>query len=220
MKEIISCVLIAFSMLGCVAHTPTDSHRAEFLIEQLASDFPPAHEDLYHGPELAISIFGDQEDEQPDPSRVANYERIWNAKDQLKSLGLNAFPALVNAIDDERYSYSGVYAAWRNHSVGDACFFIIQSQVEYYGYGYKSRQAPSTGSTAPSFTKPSYLYAMRNHGLEAWWEERKYLSLQELQIEALEWTIEQEVSAGFTNPEQKKIILEPLENRLAELRVP
>ena len=49
-------------------------------------------------------------------------------------------------------------------------------------------------------------------------EERKEKSLGEIQIEALQWLIEQEKQIGFQNEEDKEHFLYPLERQLETIR--
>jgi hypothetical protein len=55
-------------------------------------------------------------------------------------------------------------------------------------------------------------------GFAKWWEARKNRTLRELQVEAYEWTIGEEEKLGFKDAQQRKEILTPLMERLAELR--
>ncbi|MDB5292772.1 MAG: hypothetical protein JWL69_4013 [Phycisphaerales bacterium] len=130
-------------------------------------------------------------------------------------MGIAAFPDLIAASEDKRYSFSMTTAAWGNHSVGDACFMIIESQVESYPYGYKSRE----GTNGRQAIQPEYLeYARSGEGLKSWWERHKARSLPELQEEVLRWRIDQEKSIGFVDQAQRREILEPLESRLEQIR--
>jgi hypothetical protein len=186
--------------------TPTADREARALIEQLPSRFPPLFEDntwgLYETP--------------PDKARDIDFDRVQATYGRLRSMGITAFPALVAAIDDKRYSFSRVYAAWRNLTVGDACFDILESQVDYDGFGYKSRH----GAGGRDSVKPQYLWNIRTDGkLKEWWAQGKSRSLAELQIESLRWTIAREQAIGFVSEEQRTQVLGPLLGRLKELGV-
>lgn len=214
----LACVVF-FVVLGCSSlprspsgTTSLDSSQPKVreLIEALVSKYPPLFPDG-HWPGGGGGIFGDDkltpEDEEGD--------RVLRVREQLRDIGMPAFDALISARVDERYSYSWVYAAWRNHSVGDACFMIVESQVVFHGFGYKSREA-ADGRHA---VKPSYLRHLRaQKRLGQWWADRRGRTLRELQVESLEWTIAQERFLGFTDDEQRDRILKPLEERLAELQ--
>ncbi len=91
---------------------------------------------------------------------------------------------------------------------------IIQHHVDYWGHGYKSRDTLGEGH----IVKPRFIFSLYTSGkLSAWWYERQDLPLRDLQIEALLWTIEQEEDAGFVDDNQRRLILTPLKDRLAEL---
>lgn len=192
------------------ALAPGDARTAEInsLIHQLASTLPPTVKDgdWGNGP-----FFRDLE-----TLEGRDAERVHRAKERLKEFGVVAFPQLIAARDDPRFSYSASYAAWVNHSVGEACYFIIESQVDFYGYGYKARK----GSDGQPHSKLRFMWTNYHEKkqLETWLAERKGKSLAELQIEALEWTIAQEQTAGFSDKEQEDSILDPLMKRLRELK--
>lgn len=179
------------------------------LVEELASKFTPEHEQGYWGSGMSLI------DTDADPARKEDAARVRAARERLEQLGTAAFPALIEAQDDERYSYSQVVAAWNNWSVGAACYLILKRQIETYRYGYKSRSLPDGGS----LKKPSYLAQVAGTvGLDAWWEQRKDRNLRELQTEAVQWTIEREKAAGFVDVQQQQEILVPLQARLRELQ--
>lgn len=215
-------VLMAIALIawiGC-AHGPPSSkrtsiHRVELgeLIEQLASNYLPAYEDGEREMlNLNRSIFAE---DSPINAAEQDAVRVSQAYGKLWRIGFTAFDQLVAASNDPRHSFSEIYAAWRNHSVGDACFMIIESQVDFYGEGYKSRD----GVDGRHSVKPQYLWYVReNQGLEVWWTKRRGRSLADLQIESLVWTIERENEMGFTDDTQRDRILSPLQRRLALLR--
>lgn len=207
-------MLVACSQSTTVGPHSVGQSEASRLIEELASNYKPLHPNGYHG-EAMYGVFG-ADDEKPDARRIEDAKRVRAAYESLQAMGMAAFPALISACNDERYSFSGVYAAWRNHTVGDACRMIIEGQVDFYGYGYKSRDCPTGGH----LVKPSYFWNKDGAGdLRKWWTERQGRSLHELQIETLQWTIQKEENAGFIDEQQKAIILTPLLTRLEELSV-
>ena len=192
------------------------------LIHQLVSDFPPVHETGYWPPSEPGStgvpgMLKPQRNDMPETPEQINAKRVNAAYERLRSLGLPAFPELVANSGDPRFAFARVYAAWHNHSVGDVCFMIMEEQVDFYGTGYKSRN----DSKGHWKVKPQYLYAMRDSiGLQAWWEGHKTLSLREMQIESLRWTIREETEFGFVNDDERHRILDPLQKRLTELESP
>ena len=210
-----ACV-VCFVAAGCssppgapsetVLLSPSDSNVSE-MIEALVSKYPPRVLDGEWGD--VGSIFG--RGDRPMTPEDEDALRVLRVREKLRGLGLPAFGALITSVDDERYSYSAVFSASRNLSVGDACFMIVESQVDFYGTGYKARDGADG--------KPSYLRHLRERKrLGQWWVDRRGRPLRELQVESLEWTIAQERLLGFVDDEQRVRILKPLEERLAELK--
>lgn len=214
-----ACV-VCFVAAGCssppgapsetVLLSPSDSNVSE-MIEALVSKYPPRVLDGEWGD--VGSIFG--RGDRPMTPEDEDALRVLRVREKLRGLGLPAFGALITSVDDERYSYSAVFSASRNLSVGDACFMIVESQVDFYGTGYKARD----GADGRRAVKPSYLRHLRERKrLGQWWVDRRGRPLRELQVESLEWTIAQERLLGFVDDEQRVRILKPLEERLAELK--
>jgi hypothetical protein len=155
--------------------------------------------------------------EYPDGYDAKAQERVRAAEQELKRRGVGAFPCLIEHLDDAHYSYSEYYGQWRNNSVGEICYYIIEDQVEPDGCDYTKREAAG-GKTVE---KPWYIYTTHLNGhLRNWWKERSGRTLRELQIEALQWEIEQERKLGFKDKPQEETILGPMLKRLAELTSP
>jgi hypothetical protein len=220
MIRLMVALLAAYLLVGCgsgskpaasAPYTRPAPHDPAIaaLIDQLGSKFPP----------YVFSHPGDPDPEWPSDremeARKPDEERVWEVRGRLKSLGLAAFSDLVANCDDPRFSYIMAVQAYHNYSVGEACFFIIQEQVSPDEDFYLSRHRPGGGT----FVQPFYMNTIRqNPGLRAWWEGHKNLTLRDLQVEALEWTIQQEKVTGFTDDVERRRVLDPLERRLANLR--
>jgi hypothetical protein len=192
---------------ACTHSTPAADQTAaiDAYVDALASRLPPEHEEGYQG----MDIF-----DAPSPERASEKVRIANAAEKLLALGIVAFPTLIARSDDPRYSTSEVIAVWNNFSVGDMCFRIIASQVDFYGVGYKARD----GANGKTGSKPEYLWHIKTTiGLRNWWNQHRTLTLCELQTESLRWTIAEEEALGFTDESQREQILDPLQSRLREL---
>lgn len=205
-------------LASCAAQAPAplanDQTESARLIQDLVSKFPPAHEDEYRGKFRRPLKDSPQEKDLPQERDAL---RVRKAYERLRSMGIAAFDDLVAASDDERYSFSAAYAAWENHSVGAACFMIIKSQVDTWGYGYKLRD----GANGKRAVKPQYLWHVREtEGLTRWWKQRRGAELRELQIESLRWTIAREEAIGFTSEAQRQLVVGPLEKRLNEIGGP
>jgi hypothetical protein len=210
----LSVLVVAAVVISCAPARPpriqSADPEARALIEQLASRYPPLYENGY--------LFGAaRADGGPDEARDADYDRVQAAYNRLKSMGILAFPQLVAASDDPRYSFSRVVAANYNLSIGNACFEIVASQVLPGGYGYKSRK----GAGGRDASNPQYDW---NRGvgenLKKWWVMRKGRSLAEVQISVARWTIAREQAIGFIDETQRNQVLRPLLARLRELGAP
>src|SRR5258706_10749360 len=153
------------------------------LIEELASRFTPKHRsgenDLSMWSDPAVgggAIF----QPNPDTPEWRDFARVQAAYHRLKAKGIAAFPDLVESSDDQRYSFSLIVAAWSNHSVGDACFMIMEEEVDFRPYVYKGR----TGSEGRHSGQPRYLAHVRDgEGLRRWWGHLKMHGLGESQME-------------------------------------
>jgi hypothetical protein len=94
----------------------------------------------------------------PTPTTAIADERaqIRAAFEQIHTLGLAAFPDLAANSEDPRYSFTRIYAAVHNHTVGEACRMVMEDQIEYWGVFYKSRE----GTGGRSASMPRYLRSM------------------------------------------------------------
>lgn len=149
-------------------------------------------------------------------------KKVFVAMDQLRLMGQDAFEALIAHGDDKEYSYTGLYAAYVDQSVGEVCLGIIEAQVITGGRGYKAREgADGKYHVSPSFLYFSKYYAApesRRSGFSKWYDDHKNKTLREMQAEALEWRIEQEKAIGFPDEKEREYFLHPLERHLAELK--
>ncbi len=124
------------------------------------------------------------------------------ATQKLKDLGPAIFPALVKHLDDDRYSYSEVSAAWENCSVGRSVVGIL-SDGHYMHSGYKSRQTPSGSAIYLSFE--DYLEARGPKKWAAWAKNKTRLQIQ---IDFIDWCVSKEEERGFRDEGQRKQILD------------
>jgi hypothetical protein len=171
------------------------------LIEALASsEAPPKHK----GPLEDSPLFFPELD---DPAQA----RVLAARRKLEEKGAAAFPQLIAHLGDKRYSCTQEYAALVNLSVGNVCEQMIESQVQP-GMRYKSRNGiDGKGHMSPHFINS-------RGGVKKWWSTRSTMSLREMKIEALEWTIAEEEKTGFPDPKDRKNYLNPLQTELRDLK--
>lgn len=170
---------------------------------------------------------------------------VISAHQKLRDLDKEAFPILIENLADHRYSMTIATSIPRSFSVGDACYLLIEQQVDVAGMRYISRKdAMGTSHTHEGFFdqfwrddfdrhlkrqkrrgvklnnslhKNDYLQ-FRQKGLQKWWNEHKDRSLKEMQIEALNWAIERERMIGFPTKADEDKYLNPLVEILDELK--
>src|SRR5262245_11131841 len=132
---------------------------------------------------------------------VAAQKRIEAARQVLHDDIENALPYLVGALDDERYCMTINWMggdAYYNYSVGRICENVIVSHLEVY-------------REIISFSGPGHWKRYNLPISKQWWETRKSRRMADLQVEAIDWGIEQRKA------ESKDNIREGRENELAEL---
>ena len=169
----------------------TGSKKVDALVRQLVSQRPAPFRSGYPDPPDAVVFAG----------RYSTPE-VEAAFTSLKEMGPAVFPALVKHLGDDRYSYSGVVAAWLNFRVGDAVIEVLDDGY-YMHSGYKYRETPSkSGGGYLSFKQ--YLDA---RGAEAWAEWAKSKSRLQIQMDFIDWCIVKENERGYIDEAQKKQVL-------------
>lgn len=150
---------------------------------------------------------------------VKAQERVKKAYAELVALGKDAFPLLIEHLNDKEYSLSFSTAIWRSFTVGEACFMIINDQIDIIGMTYKGR----IGKDGKDHTYVGYFEQFcsgawfTKDGIERWWKENQDKSLREMQIQVLQWKIENEKKIGFPKAKDKENYLHPLVAKLREL---
>ncbi|MFN0021700.1 MAG: hypothetical protein ACKVP0_25920 [Pirellulaceae bacterium] len=151
----------------------------------------------------------------------AAQKKVDEAIEKLKSLGKAAFPILVEHVDDPEYSKSISSAVLLSRSVGAVCSDIVEDQVDLSPMHYKTRKGSDGrqhGFHRSYFGKYWSGTTTRREMLEKWWKDNSEKSLQEMQIEALESAISDELSIGFPTKRDEERHLKPLQKLLAEVR--
>lgn len=93
---------------------------------------------------------------------------VAKAIDQLREAGTKAFPVLISNVSDTSIASSTLQEATTGRTtVGDACFGILQMQVE--------------DAWPKSLRK---FHALNRNNVTKWWSTRKSKSLRELRLEA------------------------------------
>ena len=135
--------------------------------------------------------------------RVEEYEVRYLAEDALRRAGKEAIPALIAQIENPDLFWKG------DRSIGDFCRRMLYQKMDLRLGGYKGRITKNGELIAP----PDYLRDEACRGqfttenLERWWGSVKYLSLEEIQLVALDWQIQAELEAGFTDEEQREWVM-------------
>jgi len=178
------------------------NEKVDALVCQLVSKRPAPYRSGYSDPPIAV-VFAD------------GYctPEVEAAIKKLQEMGPTIFPALVNHLGDDRYSYSEVVAAWDNCSVGDAVVEVLDDG-HYMHCGYKFRDTPS-GSDGGYLNFDGYL---RARGAEAWAEWAKSKSRLEIQMDFIDWCIARENERGFIDEAQRKTILGHYETARQEVK--
>ena len=157
----------------------------------------------------------------PDDYDEKAQEKVEAARQKLIDLGKDAFPILIEHINDEGYSRPCEGSAIPSgESVGYVCLYILEEQVDLAGMRYKSRTGVD-GEPHGHVGFFSQFYKdeenKSQNAMRRWWKEHKHLSLREMQIEALRWSIAQERRIGFPDKKDEKSYLQPLLQKLKEL---
>ena len=208
-------IIVVLALCTCILgywyapiHFAGSDPEIESLIDQLAStnsppDFPgdPPHfylEDFLANP-------GDWNSDAQRTVSKAYYE--------LKSMGKDVFPYLIKHFGDNRYSHERSYSTFISHSVGDACQFLIDEQIDPRGISYKSRETP-TGTTM-GYAVQFEAYVKSKYGsYAAWWRNNRNLSLVEMRVDFCKWRINKEKQLGFVDDDQRNRMLETFDRML------
>lgn len=193
-----------------VAPKPVSPEEIKALILQLRSPNRPTNPE--HEP---ISI------EFPADYDLAAQEKVQEAWDNLVALGKQAFPALIQHMQDREYCLSYETSLLRDFCVGEVCRQIIEGQVDLATVGYKSRPGvDGTWHQCPHYFEQFYQGKQTpREMMQQWWQDHQHLSLREMQIAALRYRIEQEQQIGFPTYPDKQTFLYPLYEQWNQLLV-
>ena len=185
---------------GTNLEQPAAKESIDALIERLAISQDAAADAPVYTPSV---------DTPGDDPRVNPYD----AAEQLKAYGKEAFPRLLEMFDDDRQSVC--FRRMIPCTVGLACFSIIEDEIFLLPDGY-SGSFGRTGADGKMHDRPLFfapkLFEMDT--VAQWLAQREDRSLTELRIEALEWLVAEETKIGFQNEADRKDILDPLTRQL------
>jgi hypothetical protein len=129
--------------------------------------------------------------EYPKGYDKAGQEEVFQAYRELRELGPKAFPFIIPHFDDKRYSLTadgGV--ADVNFTVGQLCFSAIDLQLQPYKTYSRGEGDPRNRPRRPSYLSKQDLRDPAK--AQKWIDSLKNKTLLQLQIEVLEWVIEEE----------------------------
>ena len=178
---------------------PTEAEIKQ-LIDQLRSPNPKpitGDEDENEEPEYRLPPGFDKTKQEP----------IHAARSRLLKLGPVAFPYLIEKWGDKSYSITtshGLSGYCHNQTVGDVCRAIICDQLQPYSYWPKTDDDPRGKPRRPRYPS-AFLFSQK--AAKEWIEKNKHKSLQEMQLEVLDWVIAEEAKrpADFTDKEREKL---------------
>jgi hypothetical protein len=212
---IIGAVLACISVLiywYLPVHMVGSNARIEALIDQLASsNLPPK----FPGdpPHFSLNEFlknpGDWDPDAQKPVSDAYYE--------LKSIGKDAFPYLIKHFNDNRYSHERSYSTFISHSVGDACKFLVEEQIDPRGMSYKWRESPN--GSVMGYDVLFEAFVKSNYGSYAsWWRNNRNHTLLEMRLAFCNWRINKEKQLGFVDDDQENEMLIEFDEMLKEAK--
>lgn len=138
--------------------------------------------------------------------------QVSNAIVALKAMGPGIFPALVKHLRDDRYSFSEIFAAWDNLSVGQAVMEVLSDGHQMFS-GYKSRKTPSGSAGYLSFA--SYVHA---HEVDKWATWAKDKTRLAIQLDFIDWCVGKETERGFVDEAQRKRTIDTYEQARQKVR--
>lgn len=182
--------------------TAKDSQRVEELIDQLV---------FAEGEASNVPVFSPGVNDRS-PEYAQRFKKVQDAFAKLTELKVKAFPVLVKHLEDKRQSIS-----FRNHylanSVGDACMWNIQFQLQdrpknYSKYGYQRKGRDGSSHPKPYWEGTPFDDA---GGIAKWLEQNEDLSYTEMQIKCLNWLLDGEKKIGASDADSYFENILPLE---------
>jgi hypothetical protein len=150
----------------------------------------------------------------------ARQKKVHEAYWKLNRIGPRAFPFLMERWGDKRYcltTQDGLSGACYNRTVGYVCKWIVFNQLQPCGFWPKVEDDPRGKPRRPGY--PSK-FLRSQAAARMWWQKNKDRSLQQMQLEALDWVIAEEAKRprDFTDAERKE--LQQIRKKLVKGRQP
>lgn len=189
----LTIILACFAFANAKAQANQISTNAvNALIEELVSPVPPKYQ----------SGESDLTNTLEDINGFI-HPNVEKARQSLIEMGTDIYPILAEHINDKRYSYSGVYAAWLNLSVGEMIKDIMAEGIETHLGGYKWRKNPTGSNGLPSFSA----MVRETGGYEKYALHAKGHRKIELRNEYVRWRVAKERAYGFIDQEQEQKVI-------------
>ena len=165
--------------------------RVKQQIERLASKEPPRHQNGFLPKQTLEHGF------------VSGYisPGVQQASKKLISMGPKIFPILIEYLEDDRFSFSHVSAAWGNYDVGEMVLSILCDREHSHG-GYRGRDCLHGKGSIPMFR--NYL---KEKNAKKWAEWAKSKDRIEIQKDFWDWCVKLELKRGFVSKEQEERIM-------------
>ena len=144
--------------------------------------------------------------------------RAYAVVEELSALGKLAFPHLLEHLDDNRESVE-LQRLNRRQYVGEACYCIIAYQILDIPPNY-AFPIFRTGADGKSHARPFAVEQdlFDSSTITAWLKQRESEPLAALQVEALEWLLEQEDKIGYPDYKSKATFHDPLIRHLESIK--
>ena len=162
----------------CGAQETVDKETVDSLVARLASKNKPPR---ILGPSAVYPKGYDKEDQ----------EDVFLAYRELRELGPKAFRFIIPHLDDKRYSLTADGGAANvNFTVGQLCFKAIDLQLQPYKTYSRGEGDPRNRPRRPHYLAKLDLGDPAK--TQSWIDSLENKTLLQLQIEVLEWVIEEE----------------------------
>lgn len=173
-------LLLAIAPAISIAEEKVTQETVDALVDRLASPNP--------APTIR------QTAKYPPGYDKAAQEDVSRAYSELCDLGPAAFPFLFDRFTDKRYSLTADGgAAEHNYTVGDVCYFAVEYQLQPYGTFTEGKGDPRFRERRPHY--PEHIQLEDPQAARKWWESHKHMTLHEMQIEVLQWVIDEEAKS-------------------------
>ena len=211
MRQVVVVVVFAWAtaaIYGGQPATKTTEHEIKALLVKLVSPNPKPITDEDRDKNMAP-------DRQPLVFDDMKQGEVRRARSELRKLGSEAFPFLIDRWKDDRYSLTveNMLSGYsRNQSVGRVCQTILYDQIQPYGYWQSSGgRDPRSKPVRPRYPEK---YLSSQESARQWWEKHKTKPLDAIQLEALDWVIAEEAKSPKKFSDEERSHLQQIRRKL------